>query len=72
MSALNYDVSIGIQPVIGGFIVTYPAEAADDNGVAYIAHTTEIATTVGKAMRIAKKAVEAFSKVKPTADDAAD
>jgi hypothetical protein len=56
---------ISIQPVLGGFVVQYPLHT--DGGVV---HTVEVATSLGKAMRIAKTAVEAFSLVKKSADDA--
>jgi hypothetical protein len=56
---------ITISPVVGGFVVEYPKHT--DNGVV---HVTEVATSVGKAMRIAKDAVQAFSLVKKSADDA--
>ncbi len=60
-------VQITIAPVRGGFLVSYPIQG--DDGVQVV---QEIATTSGKAMRIARLAVEAFSLVKkddePTAD----
>jgi len=59
---MEQQVQITITPVVGGFIVTYPVRAG---GVT--THVQEISTSVGKAMRIARAAVEAFSKVK-TAD----
>lgn len=58
-------VSISIQPVLGGFIVEYPTQT--DNGVVV---ATEVATSVGKAMRLAKDAVQEFSLVKKAAEDA--
>lgn len=57
---------VGIQPVLGGFVIQYPV--MDEKGV--VTHVTEVATSLGKAMRIAKTAVEAFSLVKKSADDA--
>lgn len=60
------EVSIVIRPVIGGFVVEYPVHT--DSGA--VEHRTEVATSLGKAMRVAKTAVEAFSLVKKTADDA--
>ena len=60
------DVSIVIRPVIGGFVVDYPVYN-DKGGVE---HRTEVATSLGKAMRVTKTAVEQFSLVKKTADDA--
>ena len=64
---MKYDVQISIQPVVGGFIVCYPAFV---EGLEHPVNTTEVATSLGKAMRIAKTAVEAFSLVKKSADDA--
>jgi hypothetical protein len=52
-------VEITIAPVIGGFVVTYPR--ADANGE--LEFVQEVATTSGKAVRIAKAAVEAYSLV---------
>lgn len=60
-------VSIVIEPVIGGFVVTYPR--ADENGDPEFVQ--EVATTSGKAIRIAKAAVEAYSLVTKK-DDAAE
>ncbi len=60
------DVHVTISPVIGGFVVTYPKHDADGDAVL----VQEVATSVGKAMRIAKDAVNAFSLVKKSADDA--
>lgn len=59
---------ITIAPVIGGFVVTYPR--LDAKGEAEFVQ--EVATTSGKAMRIAKAAVEAFSLVTKSKDDAAE
>lgn len=53
--------SISIEPVIGGFIVTYPVYAG--NGSDDVVVVQEVATTMGKAMRIAKAAVADFSLV---------
>jgi hypothetical protein len=61
-------VEISIAPVIGGFVVTYPRQ--DDNGETVVVQ--EVATTVGKAMRVAKAAVEAYSLVTKSKDDAAE
>jgi len=58
--------TVTIQPVLGGFVVHYPVH--DDKGG--VQHVQEVATSLGKAMRIAKTAVEAFSLVKKSADDA--
>lgn len=63
---MTQHAEITIEPVLGGFVVTYPK--ADANGIVVI--QVEVATTVGKAMRIAKAAVEEFSLVKKSADDA--
>lgn len=57
--------SINIQPVLGGFIVSYPVRTGED-GTDY---RQEVATSLGKAMRIAKTSVEEFSLV---AKDKAD
>jgi hypothetical protein len=57
--------TVSIQPVLGGFVVHYPV--VDDKGD--VDHVQEVATSLGKAMRIAKAAVEKFSLVKKTADD---
>ncbi len=59
------EVQVGITTAVGGFIVTYPVK--DGEGVKYV---TEVVTTVGKAMRVAKKAVEEFSLVAKSKDDA--
>lgn len=59
-------VTISIQPVIGGFVIHFPVHK-DDGTVEFNA---EVATSLGKAMRVAKAAVEAFSLVKKSADDA--
>lgn len=59
------EVSIVIRPVIGGFVVEYPVHT---RGV--VERRTEVATSLGKAMRVAKTAVEEFSLVKKSADDA--
>lgn len=61
-------VQITIAPAIGGFIVTYP-KTTDAGDLEYV---QEVATTTGKAMRVAKAAVEAFSLVVKTKDDAAE
>lgn len=61
-------VEITIAPVIGGFVVTYPRMQDDGDHVL----VQEVATTSGKAMRIAKAAVEAFSLVTKSKDDAAE
>lgn len=53
-------VEVTIAPVLGGFIVTYPRAVAG-TGLEIV---KEVATTPGKAIRIAKAAVEAFSLVK--------
>lgn len=58
-------VEIVIRPVLGGFVVDYPTHT--DEGIAF---RSEVATSLGKAMRIVKTAVEAFSLVKKSADDA--
>jgi len=61
-----YQVSITIQPVKGGFIVQYPEFV---NGEQHPVMVTEVVTTIGKAMRVAKAAVEEFSLVKKSTDD---
>ena len=58
--------TVTVQPVLGGFIVHYPV--IDDKGDVILVQ--EVATSLGKAMRIAKTAVEEFSLVKKSADDA--
>lgn len=65
MSPVTYH-SVSIQPVVGGFVVQYPV-IGDDGMATYV---QEVATSIGKAMRIAKTKVEEFSLVKKTADDA--
>jgi hypothetical protein len=64
---MKFDINVSIRPVIGGFVVRYPVFV--DNVEAPV-EVTEVATSLGKAMRIAKTAVEAFSLVKKSADDA--
>lgn len=59
---------ITITPVIGGFIIDYPRQT--DHG--HVEFVQEVATTVGKAMRIAKAAVDTFSLVTKSKDDAAE
>lgn len=61
-----HDIHIVISPVIGGFVVTYPKHDAEGD----LVEVREVATSVGKAVRIAKAATEQFSLVKKTADDA--
>lgn len=61
-------VEITIAPVIGGFVVTYPRADADGD----VEFVQEVATSPGKAIRIAKAAVEAFSLVSKSKDDAAE
>jgi hypothetical protein len=63
---MKYNVQVSIRPVVGGFIVDYPTFV---EGVEQPVNATEVATSIGKAMRIAKTAVEAFSLVKKSADD---
>lgn len=65
---MQYEAQICISPVIGGFVVTYPKHDEDGR----VVEIREVATSVGKAMRIAKDAVNVFSLVKKTADDAAE
>lgn len=65
----KYQANISISPVLGGFIVSYPEYGADPDD--YPIQVQEVATTLGKAMRIAKKAVEQFSLVKVEASEAA-
>lgn len=60
------NVSIVITPAIGGFVVDYPVKGADGD----ITYVSEVATTVGKAMKMTKKAVEEFSLVAKSKDDA--
>ena len=60
-------VEITIAPVIGGFVTTYPRQDADGD----FEMVQEVATSPGKAIRIAKGAVEAFSLVSKK-DDAAE
>jgi hypothetical protein len=62
---MDHHTNITIQPVIGGFIVQYPVR----DGLAGFKYVTEVVTTVGKAMRVAKKAVEEFSLVAKTKDE---
>ena len=60
------NIEITISPVIGGFVVTYP-QLTENGAVGFM---KEVATTSGKAMRIAKAAVEAFSLVTKAKDEA--
>jgi hypothetical protein len=57
------DINIAIA--VGGFIVSYPVKDGED-----VKYVSEVVTTVGKAMRVAKKAVEEFSLVAKSKDDA--
>jgi hypothetical protein len=57
---MNTYNSIAIQPVLGGFIVSYPRRDSTPEG---IEHVQEVTTSLGKAMRIAKAALEEFSLV---------
>jgi len=66
---MKYQVSVTIQPVIGGFVVHYPVLK---DGEEYPLMVQEVATTSGKAMRIAKAAVESFSLVTKAKDEAAE
>lgn len=61
-------VQITIAPVRGGFVVSYPVLAPSGD----IEAVQEIATTSGKAMRIARLAVEAFSLVKKDDESASE
>jgi hypothetical protein len=65
---MNHQVQISIQPAVGGFVVTKPV-ALEGGGLTY---EMEVVTTVGKAMRVAKAAVEAFSLVAKSKDEAAE
>lgn len=65
---MHYEAYISIQPVIGGFVVRYPQTQPGGE----VVEVSEVATTVGKAIRIAKAATETFSLVKKSADDAAE
>ena len=58
IDASNFNAYISIQPVTGGFVVMYPA--GEDNNFQM---TTEVATTVSKALKIVRAAVEKFSKL---------
>jgi len=62
----RYNVCIVIRPVRGGFVVDYPTMVDGDEHPHVV---SEVATTSGKAMRIAKKAVEEFSLVTKTKDE---
>jgi hypothetical protein len=64
---MHYEAHISISPVRGGFIVRFPTFV---EGLEHPVEVQEVTTSVGKAMRIAKDAVNAFSLVKKTADDA--
>jgi hypothetical protein len=64
---MNLPTKITIEPVIGGFIVTYPKYHND-----ILHHVQEVCTSSGKAMKVAKAAVETFSlvtKAKSEADE---
>lgn len=61
--------TVTITCVKGGFVVSYPEVI---EGQEHPFMTQEVATTSGKAMRIAKAAVEAFSLVQKSKDDAAE
>jgi hypothetical protein len=63
---MQFDAHITISPVIGGFVVSYPKHTDDGDAIM----VQEVTTSVGRAMRIAKDAVNAFSLVKKTTDDA--
>jgi hypothetical protein len=65
----SYNASITVQIAVGGFIVSYPKY---EEGVEYPVYVQEVATSIGKAMRLVKTAAEQFSLVKKTADDAAE
>lgn len=65
--AYPVQATISISPVKGGFIVVYPQFV---EGEEYPVQVQEVVTTVGKAMRVAKAAVEEFSLVKKDAADA--
>lgn len=57
--------NISINPVKGGFIIHYPVKGSAN----VTEYHSEVATSVGKAMRIAKAAVEEFSLVAKAADE---
>lgn len=60
---MNYDAVITIRPVKGGFIVDYPIMPNDEGKNPMPTYVTEVAASLGKAMRVAKTAVEEFSLV---------
>lgn len=62
-----FQASVTITCAKGGFIVAYP-QAVD--GEEYPFMVQEVVTTVGKAMRVAKAAVEEFSLVVKSKEDA--
>lgn len=59
-------IQIIIAPVIGGFVVTYPKTNAGGD----TEYVQEVATTSGKALRIARVVAEAFSLVAKPKDEA--
>lgn len=67
--AMPIQAQISINCVKGGFIVSYPAYV---DGVEQPVQIEEVATTVGKAMRIAKVAVNEFSQVVKSKEDDAE
>jgi hypothetical protein len=69
MSTMNYHVTVSITPVKGGFIVSYPEYRDGSDEPVFV---QEVATTSGKAMRIAKAAVEVFSLVTKSKDEVAE
>lgn len=58
------EVHITITPAHGGFIVRYPTYVGDQ-----LVYTSEVATTIGKAMRVVKRVATEFSLVQPSKDD---
>jgi hypothetical protein len=65
---MTQEVFITIQPAVGGFVVRYPKSygSGEDHRIEYV---SEVATTVGKAMRAVKRAVTDFSLVQTSKED---
>lgn len=69
---MNIEANITISCLRGGFVVTYPDYVTDEaTGLEQVQEVQEVATSIGKAVRIAKGAVERFSLVKKDAADEA-
>lgn len=57
----QFQANINVQCVKGGFVIGYPVSETE--------YVQEVATSAGKAIRIVKAAVEAYSQVTKSKDE---